>query len=137
MQHDASYPREEPGAGNLHARIREGESRMAELLDQFPRKKVGRTELEEDSDRWSLENSGSETRTTGKKARRLPPPSVAAITVVARKLYRDNQSNPPNIVVAEQLIRQQLPGATRKLIMDVLKSSEFCNQRRRPGKQPK
>ena len=79
MQHDASYPREEPGAGNLHARIREGESRMAELLDQFPRKKVGRTELEEDSDRWSLENSGSETRTTGKKARRLPPPSVAAI----------------------------------------------------------
>ena len=35
MQHDASYPREEPGAGNLHARIREGESRMAELLDQF------------------------------------------------------------------------------------------------------
>ena len=33
MQHDASYPREEPGAGNLHARIREGESRMAELLD--------------------------------------------------------------------------------------------------------
>ncbi|MGO9047078.1 MAG: hypothetical protein ACLQFW_09350, partial [Xanthobacteraceae bacterium] len=32
----ASYPREEPGAGNLHARIREGESRMAELLDQFP-----------------------------------------------------------------------------------------------------
>jgi hypothetical protein len=35
VQHDASYPREEPGAGNLHARIREGESRMAELLDQF------------------------------------------------------------------------------------------------------
>lgn len=36
MQHDASYPWEEPGAGNLHARICEGESRMAELLDQFP-----------------------------------------------------------------------------------------------------
>jgi hypothetical protein len=33
VQHDASYPREEPGAGNLHARICEGESRMAELLD--------------------------------------------------------------------------------------------------------
>jgi hypothetical protein len=33
VQHDASYPQEEPGAGNLHARIREGESRMAELLD--------------------------------------------------------------------------------------------------------
>ena len=42
MQHDAGYPREEPGAGNLHARIREGESRMAELLDQFPdRQSVG------------------------------------------------------------------------------------------------
>jgi len=26
---------EEPGAGNLHARIREGESRMAELLDKI------------------------------------------------------------------------------------------------------
>ena len=36
MQHDASYPWEEPGAGNPHARICEGESRMAELLDQFP-----------------------------------------------------------------------------------------------------
>jgi hypothetical protein len=34
VQHDASYPWEEPGAGNPHARIREGESRMAELLDQ-------------------------------------------------------------------------------------------------------
>ena len=33
MQHDASYPWEEPGAGNPHARIREGERRMAELLD--------------------------------------------------------------------------------------------------------
>ena len=36
------YPREEPGAGKPQARIREGESRMAELLDhnltpgQFP-----------------------------------------------------------------------------------------------------
>ena len=38
MQHDASYPWEEPGAGNLHARICEGESRMAELLDQFLQK---------------------------------------------------------------------------------------------------
>ena len=33
MQHDARYPWEEPGAGNPHARICEGESRMAELLD--------------------------------------------------------------------------------------------------------
>jgi hypothetical protein len=32
-RHDAGYPREEPGAGKPHARIREGESRMAELLD--------------------------------------------------------------------------------------------------------
>ena len=40
MQHDASYPREEPGAGNLHARIREGESRMAELLDQFRHSRI-------------------------------------------------------------------------------------------------
>src|SRR5438045_704436 len=41
MQHDPRYPWEEPGAGNPHARICEGESRMAELLDQFldgPRK---------------------------------------------------------------------------------------------------
>ena len=32
-RHDAGYPREEPGAGKPHARICEGESRMAELLD--------------------------------------------------------------------------------------------------------
>jgi hypothetical protein len=29
-------PREEPGAGKPHARICEGESRMAELLDRYP-----------------------------------------------------------------------------------------------------
>ena len=31
--HEAGYPREEPGAGKPHARICDGESRMAELLD--------------------------------------------------------------------------------------------------------
>ena len=36
-RHDAGYPREEPGAGKPHARICEGESRMAELLDRDPR----------------------------------------------------------------------------------------------------
>ncbi|SDH40908.1 hypothetical protein SAMN05216338_10091, partial [Bradyrhizobium sp. Rc2d] len=30
------YPREEPGAGNPPARICEGESQMAELLDHHP-----------------------------------------------------------------------------------------------------
>lgn len=30
------YPPEEPGAGNPPARIREGENRMAELLDHDP-----------------------------------------------------------------------------------------------------
>ncbi len=34
--HDAGYLREEPGAGKPHARICEGESRMAELLDHDP-----------------------------------------------------------------------------------------------------
>ncbi|GLR77450.1 hypothetical protein GCM10007856_01180 [Azospirillum oryzae] len=29
------YPREEPGAGKPHARICEGESQMAELLDRY------------------------------------------------------------------------------------------------------
>jgi hypothetical protein len=32
--YDAGYPREEPGAGNPLARICEGESRMAELLNR-------------------------------------------------------------------------------------------------------
>lgn len=32
-RHDAGLPREEPGGGKPHARICEGESRMAELLD--------------------------------------------------------------------------------------------------------
>jgi hypothetical protein len=36
MQSDASHPWEAPGAGKLHARICEGKSRMAELLDQSP-----------------------------------------------------------------------------------------------------
>ena len=35
-RYDAGYPREEPGAGKLHARICEGKSRMAELLDHDP-----------------------------------------------------------------------------------------------------
>jgi hypothetical protein len=32
--HNAGYLREEPGAGKPHAQICEGESRIAELLDQ-------------------------------------------------------------------------------------------------------
>ena len=34
--HNAGYLREEPGAGKPHARICEGKSRMAELLDPDP-----------------------------------------------------------------------------------------------------
>ena len=75
-------------------------------------KKVQRIELEEDSDRWPLENSGSETRTTGEKARRPRPPSLAAITELARKIYRSNPLKPPNINVAEKLVRKEHPGAT-------------------------
>ena len=33
--YDAGYSREEPGAGKPHARICDGESRMAELLDHY------------------------------------------------------------------------------------------------------
>ena len=35
VRHDAAYLREEPGAGKPHARICEGESQMAELLDHY------------------------------------------------------------------------------------------------------
>jgi hypothetical protein len=37
MRSDLGYREEEPSAGKPHARLREGESRMAELLDRFLR----------------------------------------------------------------------------------------------------
>ena len=93
--------------------------------------------LMEDIHRWPPDDTSSKARNAGNKTpvRRLPPPSVKSITEVARTVYRNNPS--PNLVVAEQLIRKELPGATRKLIMRVLKSAEFEKQRRRPGKQAK
>lgn len=91
----------------------------------------------EDMDRWPLDDSNRKAHNTGNKppTRRPPPPSVKMITEVARTVYRDNPF--ANIVEAEKLIREELPGATRSLIRPVLKSPEFKELRRRPGKQPK
>ncbi len=93
--------------------------------------------LKEDMDHWPLDDSNRKAHNTDNKppTRRPLPPSVTTITKVAKIVYRDHPF--ANIVVAEQLIRKQLPGATRKLIMPVLKSPEFEKQRRRPGKQSK
>jgi hypothetical protein len=91
----------------------------------------------EDMDQWPLDDSNSKAHNTGNKppTRRPTPPSVTMITEAARTVYRDNPF--ANIVVAEKLIRKQLPGATRNLIRPVLNRPEFQKQRRRPGKQPK
>ena len=93
----------------------------------------------EQIDHWPLDDSNRKAHNTDNKppTRRPLPPSVKAITEVARGVYRDNPLSPPNVVVAEKLIRKQLPRATRSLIMSVLKLPEFEKQRRRPGKQPK
>jgi len=91
----------------------------------------------EQIDHWPLDGSNRKADNTDHKphTRRPRPPSLAKIIEVARKIYRNNPF--ANIVVAEQLIRKELPGATRSLIMLVLKLPEFEKQRRRPGKQPK
>ena len=52
-RHDAGYLREEPGAGKPPARICEGESRMAELLDHSHW--VKENDLRSPSARWSQE----------------------------------------------------------------------------------
>lgn len=97
------------------------------------------TILRDDVNRyWPLEDSSTKARNSDNEARRRPPPpSVAAITEVARKIYRNDPLNPPDLAVAEQLIRKELPGARRTLIRPILKSDEFDKQRPSPGKQPK
>ena len=94
--------------------------------------------LKETMDRWPLEDSITKVRNTGNQARieRSSPPSTKQILEVARKVYRENQTRPPNLVKVQPLIRKELPGATRKLMLPILKSAEFDKQRRRSGKQP-
>jgi hypothetical protein len=86
--------------------------------------------LKEDLGRWPLEDS---TAKLGKTT--TPPPSQAKIREVARTLYRERASNPPNKPFAEQLIRAKLPGADRDLIRAILEDPEF--KRRKPGRPPK
>ena len=74
-------------------------------------------------------NTGDKTRIT-----RPPPPSEKKILEVARKVYRENQTCPPNLVQAQKLIRKELPGARRKAMLPILKCPEFV--RRPAGKQP-
>jgi hypothetical protein len=63
------YSREEPGAGKLHARICEGESRMAELLDhdQFKSWSTGHVLLPTSS--FDLRNPGREMRRSSRTRR--------------------------------------------------------------------
>jgi hypothetical protein len=62
--------------------------------------------------------------------------SNEAIRREARRIYKKFSDNPPNIRVAEKLIRERLPGATRMQIEPILKEDEFVRLRRRPGRQP-
>jgi hypothetical protein len=65
------------------------------------------------------------------------PASKAAIRQAARQLYESAAGPPPNVTLAEQLLRSKLPGARRQLVRPVLAEPEFADQRRKAGKQPK
>jgi hypothetical protein len=53
----------------------------------------------------------------------------------ARVLYTESADDPPNMIRAEKLLRERLPGAKRTRIRPVLRESEFVNSRRRTGEK--
>jgi len=75
----------------------------------------------------------------GGKDRPLKRPSYTddEIRAAVEEVYKAAGKNPPNINVAEPLVREKLPGAGRKAIRQILKEEEFVTLRRKPGNQPK
>ncbi len=65
------------------------------------------------------------------------PASRAAVRKAALEVYDSAGGSPPNVTLAEQLIRSKLPGARRKLIRPILAEAEFADRRRKAGKQPR
>jgi hypothetical protein len=61
-------------------------------------------------DRWPLEDSSTKVRNIANQAsiRRPPRPLPKKVLEVARKVYRENETRPPNLVKAQELIRKEL-----------------------------
>ena len=91
--------------------------------------------LKEHMDLWPLGDLRIGSGKTRKQDYARPKTSEAVILREAQRLYRERASDPPNLVEAEQFIREKLPGARRKQIIPILKKPEF--RRRSSGKQPK
>jgi hypothetical protein len=67
--------------------------------------------------------------------------SAQSIREIAAAVYARDRDNPPNITVAEQLVRSRLAEmnrrASRDAIRNILKEPEFASKRRQSGNQPK
>jgi hypothetical protein len=66
-------------------------------------------------------------------------PTEHQIAAEAEKLYAEPEyaNDPPNLVKAERLLRERLPGATRPNIRAALKRPDIAELRRIRGRQPK
>src|SRR5262249_12246010 len=121
--HDAGYPREEPGAGKPHARICEGESRMAELLDHDRRRQPGKT-IHVVLNKLSTESRFS-AKASGRCCKRSALPGVT-IDIRGRGAWP-----PPGTAVI--LMKQASPGQSKGspkgvplLLGRFLQRSELC-----------
>ena len=90
--------------------------------------------------RSAAPTAGAEPGASGAAARPSPAApdrrsrTMDAIEEAARMLYAERKADPPNMVEAERLIRERLPGATRDRIREVLNKPEFKALRRPAGK---
>jgi hypothetical protein len=58
-----------------------------------------------------------------------------AIRQSLRMIYGITGNNPPNVNVAWDRLKRDLPNARRRRVRDVLNEDEFSRQRRAPGKR--
>jgi hypothetical protein len=85
---------------------------------------------------WSGQAAAIDRQVRSTKVRN-PPTSLSKIRKVTQTIYAEHSENPPNVNIAEKLIRKRLPGATRKQIRPILGEPEFAKLRPPRGYRPK
>jgi hypothetical protein len=77
------------------------------------------------------------SQAAGQQRQNKRPASEAQIREGLRKIYADPSNDSPNVNVAYDLLKLELPNARKNSVMQILKEPEFKDQRRDPGNQPK
>ena len=100
-----------------------------------PRTEFGGTPEAETAATPPADGSVAKPKTAPRVAPQTRNWTATQIREEARVLYKEFTGDPPNIDLAEKLLRKRLPGATRTRIRPVLSEPEFVNSRRRSGEK--